>query len=108
MKNVVRSQFQTKVVVNDDRISVEGEGAPNVVGLFKGSSEDICSMNSYGCNLPDLPVILLQQVCLYSYDTPVISVNLDFKIVSLQIEFAVLTGGDAPTDSLMSLVIPYH
>ncbi|KAJ4953874.1 hypothetical protein NE237_030706 [Protea cynaroides] len=62
MKNVVRSQFQTKVVVNDDRISVEGEGAPNVVGLFKGSSEDICSINSYGCNLPDLPVVLLQQV----------------------------------------------
>ncbi|XP_042497998.1 mediator of RNA polymerase II transcription subunit 17 [Macadamia integrifolia] len=61
-KNVVRSQFQTKVVVNDDRISVEGEGAPNVVGLFKGSSENLCSMNSYGFNLPDLPVVLLQQV----------------------------------------------
>ncbi|XP_073307638.1 mediator of RNA polymerase II transcription subunit 17-like isoform X2 [Primulina huaijiensis] len=34
MKNV-RSQFWTKVVVIDDSIKVEGEGAPNVVGLFK-------------------------------------------------------------------------
>ncbi|XP_010254371.1 PREDICTED: mediator of RNA polymerase II transcription subunit 17 [Nelumbo nucifera] len=61
-KSAVRSQFITKVVVNDDCINIEGEGAPNVVGLFKGSAEDICSMNSYDCNLPDLPVILLQQV----------------------------------------------
>lgn len=51
------------MVINDDCVNVEGEGAPNVVGLFKGSSEDVCSMNRYDCDLADLPVILLQQVC---------------------------------------------
>ncbi|OVA00453.1 Mediator complex [Macleaya cordata] len=61
-KNEVRSQFQTKVVVNDDCIKIEGEGAPNVVGLFNGTSEEICSMNNYDCDLADLPVILLEQV----------------------------------------------
>lgn len=60
----VRSQFRTKVVVNDDCINIEGEGAPNVVGLFKGKSENSSSMNRYECNLADLHVILLQQVCL--------------------------------------------
>ncbi|PSS20917.1 Mediator of RNA polymerase II transcription subunit like [Actinidia chinensis var. chinensis] len=54
----VKSQFRTKVVVNDDCINVEGEGAPNVVGLFK-RSESICSMNRCDCDLADLPVILL-------------------------------------------------
>lgn len=62
LKNVIKSQFRTKVVVNDDCISVEGEGAPNVVGLFNGNSEDICSINRYDSDLSDLPVILLQQV----------------------------------------------
>ncbi|XP_057967200.1 mediator of RNA polymerase II transcription subunit 17 [Malania oleifera] len=56
-----KSQFRTKVVVNDDCINVEGEGAPNTVGLFRGSSEEICFMNRYNCDLVDLPVILLQQ-----------------------------------------------
>lgn len=59
----VKAQFRTKVVVNDDCIKVEGEGAPNVVGLFKGTSASICSINRYDCDLADLPVILLQQVC---------------------------------------------
>nr|GMD75199.1 mediator of RNA polymerase II transcription subunit 17 [Ipomoea batatas] len=58
----VKSQFRTKVSVYDDCISVEGEGAPNVVGLFKGKSEVTCSMNRYDCDLADLPAILLQQV----------------------------------------------
>lgn len=58
----VRSQFRTKVVVNDDCINIEGEGAPNVVGLFKGKSENSSSINRYECNLADLHVILLQQV----------------------------------------------
>lgn len=57
----VKSQFRTKVVVNDDCISIEGEGAPNVVSLFK-SPDSVCSMNRYDCDLADLPVILLQQV----------------------------------------------
>ncbi|XP_057499948.1 mediator of RNA polymerase II transcription subunit 17-like [Actinidia eriantha] len=55
----VKSQFRTKVVVYDDCISVEGEGAPN--GLFK-RSESICSMKRCDCDLADLPVILLQQI----------------------------------------------
>lgn len=50
------------MVVNDDCIHVEGEGTPNVVGLFKGRSEDMSSMNKYDCDLADLPVIILQQV----------------------------------------------
>ncbi|KAL1060863.1 hypothetical protein V6Z11_1Z063800 [Gossypium hirsutum] len=62
IKDVIKSQFHTKVVLSDDRINVEGEGTPNVVGLFKRSSEDICSVNKYDCDLADLPVILLQQV----------------------------------------------
>lgn len=57
-----KSHFRTKVVVNDDCINVEGEGTPNVVGLFKGRSEDMSSINKYDCDLADLPVIILQQV----------------------------------------------
>lgn len=57
-----KSQFWTKVLVNDDCINVEGEGSPKVVGLFKGKSEETPSLNRYDCNLADLPVIILQQV----------------------------------------------
>lgn len=64
VKNV-KSQFRTKVLVSDDSISVEGEGAPNVVGLFKGKSETVSSMNKYNCDLADLPMILLQQVSAF-------------------------------------------
>ncbi|KAM3012988.1 hypothetical protein FF2_025908 [Malus domestica] len=49
--NVAKSQLHTKVVVTDDCINVEGEGAPNMVGLFNGNSEEICSINRYNCNL---------------------------------------------------------
>ncbi|KAD3067878.1 hypothetical protein R6Q59_018092 [Mikania micrantha] len=56
------SRFLTKIVVNDDCINIEGEGAPNVVGLFKGKSEKSYSINRFECNLADLHVILLQQV----------------------------------------------
>lgn len=59
---VVRSQLWTKVLVIDDAISVQGEGAPNVLGLFKGKSEAVSSINGYDCDLADLPIILLQQV----------------------------------------------
>ncbi|KDP32381.1 hypothetical protein JCGZ_13306 [Jatropha curcas] len=62
MKSDIKTEFRTKVVVNDDSINVEAEGAPNVVGLFKGSSDDTCSMNKYDCDLADLPAIILQQV----------------------------------------------
>ncbi|XP_071697923.1 mediator of RNA polymerase II transcription subunit 17 [Rutidosis leptorrhynchoides] len=62
IEKCVNSQFRTKVVVIDDCINVEGEGAPNVVGLFKGKSENSSSVNRYECNLADLHAILLQQV----------------------------------------------
>lgn len=65
MKNVGKSQFRTEVVVNDDRINVEGEGTPNVVGLFKERSESVSSMNKYNCDLADLSMIILQQVGHY-------------------------------------------
>ncbi|KAK1298997.1 Mediator of RNA polymerase II transcription subunit 17 [Acorus calamus] len=55
-------EFHTKVVVNDECISVSGDGAPNVIGSFRDSSDDACTTNSYGCEVADLPVILLQQV----------------------------------------------
>ncbi|KAL5986176.1 hypothetical protein ACLOJK_028170 [Asimina triloba] len=61
-KNKVRSQFHIKVVVNGESISVSGEGAPNVVGLFRGRSVDSCLMNQCDSDLADLPLILLQQV----------------------------------------------
>lgn len=62
LKNAHKSQFRTMVVINDDRIHVEGEGAPNVVGLFKGNYQEVSSMNRYDCDLADLSVIILQQV----------------------------------------------
>ncbi|KAJ8758823.1 hypothetical protein K2173_000544 [Erythroxylum novogranatense] len=62
MKNVMKSEFRTKVAVNDDCIKVEAECAPNLVGLFKGCSDSIYSTNKYDCDLADLPVIIVQQV----------------------------------------------
>ncbi|KAF5206758.1 Mediator of rna polymerase ii transcription subunit, partial [Thalictrum thalictroides] len=61
-KNAIKSQFETKVVVIDDCVNIEGEGSPNVVSLFKNCSEEMCSLNSYDYDLTDLPFILLQQV----------------------------------------------
>ncbi|KAL7259805.1 hypothetical protein ACSBR1_005633 [Camellia fascicularis] len=88
----VKSQFRTMVVVNDDFINVEGEGAPNVVALFK-SSEGICSMNRYDCDLADLPVILLQQIAsqvirwLHEEALMVgIKVNRDYLCLSFELE----------------------
>ncbi|KAI4380668.1 hypothetical protein MLD38_006834 [Melastoma candidum] len=57
-----KSRFCTKVVVIEECIKVEGEGAPNVVGLFKESAEDITTISRYECDLEDLPMIILQQV----------------------------------------------
>ncbi|XP_039122624.1 mediator of RNA polymerase II transcription subunit 17 [Dioscorea cayenensis subsp. rotundata] len=57
-----RSQFFTKVVVNDDRISVSGEGSSSIIGSFRSKSADTCSVNCYSCDLEDLSMILLQQV----------------------------------------------
>ncbi|KAK4422251.1 Mediator of RNA polymerase II transcription subunit [Sesamum alatum] len=61
VKNI-RSPFWTRVVVIDDSIRVEGEGSPNVVGLFRGRPDSVSSINGYDCDLVDLPIILLQQV----------------------------------------------
>ncbi|CAN1825061.1 Mediator of RNA polymerase II transcription subunit 17 [Linum perenne] len=61
-KNSIKSEFRNKVIVNDNGIHVEAEGAPNVVGLFNGSSKDRCMSNKYDCDLVDLPVLILQQV----------------------------------------------
>ncbi|KAG7023531.1 Mediator of RNA polymerase II transcription subunit 17 [Cucurbita argyrosperma subsp. argyrosperma] len=93
MKSVTKSQFQTKVVVNDDCITIEGEGAPDVVGLFKGNSKDMYSMNRYGCDLADLPVIILLQVAsqiiLWLHEEALtwgIKVSRDFLSLSFELE----------------------
>ncbi|PKI79556.1 mediator of RNA polymerase II transcription subunit 17 [Punica granatum] len=85
--------FRTKVVVTDNSIKVEGEGAPNVVGLFKGASEDISSINRYDCDLADLAVIILQQVAsqvirwLHEEALKVgIKVTRDFLCISFELE----------------------
>lgn len=62
-KRNLKTQFRTKVVVKDDCISIEAECTPNVVGLLKSTSCNLFSMNKYECDLADLPVIILQQVC---------------------------------------------
>ncbi|XP_028781404.1 mediator of RNA polymerase II transcription subunit 17 [Neltuma alba] len=92
-KNAVKSHFWTKVVVNDDCINVEREGALKDVGLFKGKSEEIHSMNKYDCNLADLPVIILQQVAsqiinwLYQEALMVgIKANRDFLCLSFELD----------------------
>lgn len=89
----LKSQFWIKVLVNDDCITVEGEGAPNVVGLFKGKSETISPMNRYKCDLADLPLILLQQVASqiirWLYDealTVGIKANRDFLSLSFELD----------------------
>lgn len=92
-RTVIKSQFRTNVVVNDDCINVEGEGAPNVVGLFKGSSDEISLMNRYDCDLADLAVIILQQVAsqvvgwLHEEALLVgIKANRDFLCLSFELE----------------------
>lgn len=91
--NIIKSQFRTKVVVNDDRINVEGECAPNIVRLFKGNSDDLCSVNKYDCNLADLPVMILQQVAsqvirwLHEEALMVgIKANCDFLCLSFELD----------------------
>ena len=54
--------FQTRVVVKDDCICIEGGGVPNVAGLFEGNPEAMGSKNRFNCDLVDLPTVLLLQV----------------------------------------------
>ncbi|WOK99137.1 mediator of RNA polymerase II transcription subunit 17 [Canna indica] len=61
-KSSIRSQFHTKVVVKDDQITVSGQGALCTLGSFKGSSADASSVSSHGCDLEDLPLVILQQI----------------------------------------------
>lgn len=61
-RSEVGLQFHTKVVVNDESISISGEGIPNTIGSFNGDSMDMSLLNCYSCDIVDLPVILLQQV----------------------------------------------
>ncbi|KAM7264586.1 hypothetical protein ACFE04_002269 [Oxalis oulophora] len=92
MKNNIKSKFRTRVVVNDNCITVEAEGAPNIVGLFKGNSDvDTCTMNKYDCNLADLPVIVLQQVasqviCWLQEEALVVGVKAECDFLSLSLE----------------------
>ncbi|XP_073066958.1 mediator of RNA polymerase II transcription subunit 17-like [Primulina eburnea] len=90
MKNV-RSQFWTKVVVIDDSIKVEGEGAPNVVGLFKGKTDRFCAVNRYNCDLADLPIILLQQIASHIIqwlheEALLVGIKVDRDFLSLAFE----------------------
>lgn len=92
VKNV-KFHFRTKVMVRDDCISLEGEGAPNIVGLFKGKPDSICPMNRYDCDLSDLPMVLLQQVAsqvirwLHEEALMVgIKANRDFLSLSFELE----------------------
>lgn len=62
MKNVSKSLLQTRVVVKDDCINIEGGGTPNAFGLSKGNREIGGSKNRFNCDLVDLPVVLLLQV----------------------------------------------
>ncbi|KAF5741980.1 mediator of RNA polymerase II transcription subunit 17 [Tripterygium wilfordii] len=93
IKNAIKAEYHTKVIVSDDCISVKAEGAPNVVGLFKGSSENMCSTNKYDCDLADLPVIVLQQVAsqvvLWLGEEALrvgIKANRDFLCLSFELE----------------------
>ncbi|CAL9201301.1 unnamed protein product [Musa hybrid cultivar] len=62
VKHLTRSQFHTKIVVKDDQVTVSGEGAPGILSSFRGISADVFSVSCYGCDLDDLPLVLLQQI----------------------------------------------
>jgi mediator of RNA polymerase II transcription subunit 17 len=62
LKYKSRSQFSTKVILKDGQISLMGEGAPSIAGSLTGKPSDGRLINSYNCDLEDLPMMLLQQV----------------------------------------------
>lgn len=57
-----RSQFNTKVIVKDGKISLMGEGSSSIAGSLTGKPSDGRLINSYNCDLEGLPMMLLQQV----------------------------------------------
>ncbi|MQL91275.1 hypothetical protein Taro_023881 [Colocasia esculenta] len=61
-KSEVKQQFHTRVVVNDECISINAEGTPSIISTFNRNAIDTSSLNCYSCDIADLPVILLQQV----------------------------------------------
>ncbi|XP_010520586.1 PREDICTED: mediator of RNA polymerase II transcription subunit 17 isoform X2 [Tarenaya hassleriana] len=105
-KRNIKSQFRTKVVVIDESITIEGECAPNVVGLPKGSSCNLFSMNKYDCDLADLPLTILQQVasqilCWLLEEARTVGVNASLDFLSLSFEI-----GEAERVSLVARVDP--
>ncbi|KAJ3683345.1 hypothetical protein LUZ60_013572 [Juncus effusus] len=61
-----RSKMETKVVVMDGQISLKGENCATIIASFSGNNNngggENYTMNSYSCDLDDLPMLLLQQV----------------------------------------------
>ncbi|KAF5749647.1 hypothetical protein HS088_TW04G01619 [Tripterygium wilfordii] len=91
--SLLREAHQAIFYEQVDILFVKAEGAPNVVGLFKGSSENMCSTNKYDCDLADLPVIVLQQVVsqvvLWLHEEALrvgIKANRDFLCLSFELE----------------------
>jgi len=62
LKYKSRSQFSTKVILKDGQINLMGEGSPSIAGSLTGKPSDGRLINSYNCDLEDLPMMLLQQV----------------------------------------------
>uniref|UniRef100_A0A453SVY8 Mediator of RNA polymerase II transcription subunit 17 n=1 Tax=Aegilops tauschii subsp. strangulata TaxID=200361 RepID=A0A453SVY8_AEGTS len=57
-----RTQFNTKIVLKDGQISLLGEGSPSIAGSLTRKLSDGYLINSYSCDLEDLPTMVLQQV----------------------------------------------
>uniref|UniRef100_A0ACD5TRE1 Uncharacterized protein n=1 Tax=Avena sativa TaxID=4498 RepID=A0ACD5TRE1_AVESA len=57
-----RSQFNTKIILKDGQLSLLGEGSPSIAGSLTRKASDGYLINSYNCDLEDLPTMLLQQV----------------------------------------------
>ncbi|KAF7103793.1 hypothetical protein CFC21_104738 [Triticum aestivum] len=57
-----RTQFNMKIVLKDGQISLLGEGSPSIAGSLTRKPSDGYLINSYSCDLEDLPTMVLQQV----------------------------------------------
>ncbi|VAI79862.1 mediator of RNA polymerase II transcription subunit 17-like isoform X2 [Triticum dicoccoides] len=57
-----RRQFNMKIVLKDGQISLLGEGSPSIAGSLTRKPSDGYLINSYSCDLEDLPTMVLQQV----------------------------------------------
>ncbi|KAJ4754597.1 Mediator of RNA polymerase II transcription subunit 17 [Rhynchospora pubera] len=61
-KQTKRSQFLTKVVIKDGQISLRGQSSATIVASFTGDATEPHSINTYTCDLEDLPMLILHQV----------------------------------------------